>query len=169
MPLKNLLHLNFRASRRGQAPYMGVQCIVASESSWSNRHVSAQMASGRSFLNLWRSMVTACPKLTVKVKLAFSSSFCLSLPLPTPLPTGVKFLAQSSASMSLLIAGLGELLTEPRGTRDLYLKRPPENVEETTLNSVISGCTLNVLCLGLSPPWLGSGALPELGREGIRM
>lgn len=86
MPLKNLLHLNFRDSRRGQAPYMGVQCTVDSESSWSNGHVSAQMASGCSFLNLWRSMVTACPKLTVKVKLAFSSSFCLSQPLPTPSP-----------------------------------------------------------------------------------
>lgn len=71
--------------------------------------------------------------------------------------------------MSLLIAFLGEVLTEPRGTRDPYLKRPPENVEETTLNSVISGCVLNVLCLGLSPPWLDSGALPELGREGVGM
>lgn len=77
-PLKNFLYLNLylRASGRGQAPYVGVQSTVASESSWSMDVSLLRCHLDPPSQNAPRSPVTACPEHTAKVKLAFSSSFC---------------------------------------------------------------------------------------------
>lgn len=49
---------------------------------------------------------------------------------------------------------------------DPDLKGQPEMVEESTLSSVISGCALDALFIGVSPPWVGGGTFPELGGKG---